>query len=308
MKKIQKNLLIYLITIFFLVEFLVNSNSLITVFFNTIKLFINNLLPSIFIFFTITDILNNYGLPYYLSKTLGKIIEKIYKIPKESSYIIFMALTSGFPSSSKLIKDALDNKIINSYDATKILSMTHFANPLFIITISNNMFHDKKIGIVILLVHFITNFIIGFIFRNIYKYDKKKINYSIKRPLGFIELLKLSFSNTSKLLISILGIILFFSLMLTTVNRYLNLNSFSNMLFNSLIEITTGINYLKVLNIEKTKAAALVAFFISFGGFSIHMQNMAILNKYDINYYIYLIARIIHATISFLLVFLFYNK
>ena len=303
MKKIQKNLLIYLVTIFFLVEFLVNSNSLITVFFNTIKLFINNLLPSVFIFFTISDILNNYGLPYYLSRSFGKIIEKIYKIPKESSYIIFIALTSGFPSSSKLIKDALDKNIINSYDATKILSMTHFANPLFIITISDNMFHDKKIGIVILLVHFITNFIIGFIFRNIYKYEKKEINYSIKRSLSFIELLKSSFYNTSKLLISILGIILFFSLMLTTVNHYLNLNSFSNMLFNGLIEITTGINYLSLLNIEKTKAAALVVFFISFGGFSIHMQNMTILNKYNINYYVYLIARIIHAAISFLLVF-----
>lgn len=304
MRKLQKNLLIYLITIFFLIEFLVNSNSLITVFFNTIKLFINNLLPSIFIFFTITDILNNYNLPYYLSRTFGKPIEKIFKIPRDSSYIIFMSFFSGFPSSSKLIKDALDKEIIDSYDATKILSMTHFANPLFIITISNNLFHDKNIGIIVLLVHFITNFIIGFIFRNIYKYEKREINYQMKKPLNFIDLLKSSFYNTSKLLINVLGIILFFSLVLTTVNRYLNLNNFSNMIFNGLFELTTGLKYLADLNIEKTRAIALAGLFISFGGFSIHMQNMAILNKYDINYYIYLIARIIHATISFLLIFL----
>ena len=161
MKKLQKNLLIYLITIFFLIEFLINSNTIITIFFNTIKIFISNLLPSIAVIFTITDILNNYNLPYYLNKTLGKTIEKIFKIPRDSSYIIFMSITSGFPSSSKLIKDALDKKIINSFEATKLLSMTHFANPLFIITISNNLFHDKNIGIIILLVHFITHWLIN---------------------------------------------------------------------------------------------------------------------------------------------------
>ena len=301
MKKIQKNLLIYLITGFFVVEFLLNSDSLITVFFNTINLFINNLFPSIFIFFTITDILNNYNLPYYLSKTFGNLIEKIYKIPSISSYIIFMSLTSSFPSNAKLIKDALDRKIINSYEATKILTMTHFSNPLFIMIVGN-MFNDKNIGLIILLVHYITNFIIGLLFKNIYKCEKKDKSYPIKDQLPFIDLLKTSFYNTSKLSISILGIIIFFSIMITTINKYLNLNSFSNLLFNGLLEITTGLKYLVSLNIEKTKAIALATFFISFGGFSIHMQTMTILNKYDINYYIYLIARIIHGTLSSILI------
>ena len=171
MKKIQKNLLIYLITIFFLFEFLTNSNTLVNVFFSTVKLCFNNLFPSIFIFFTITDILNNYNFPYYLSKLCGKVTEKIYKLPKISSYIIFMSMTSGFPGNSKLIKEQLDNKIINSYEATKILTMTHFSNPLFIIySVGNNFFHDNKIGLIILFAHFITNFIIGYLFRNIFKY------------------------------------------------------------------------------------------------------------------------------------------
>ena len=169
MKKIQKNLLIYLITIFFLFEFLTNSNTLVNVFFSTVKLCFNNLFPSIFIFFTITDILNNYNFPYYLSKLCGKVTEKIYKLPKISSYIIFMSMTSGFPGNSKLIKEQLDNKIINSYEATKILTMTHFSNPLFIIySVGNNFFHDQELGIIILISHFITNFITGFIFRSIY--------------------------------------------------------------------------------------------------------------------------------------------
>ena len=305
MKKKHQNLLIYLIVIFFLIEFLINSNTLINVFFNTINLCINNLFPSIFVFFTITDILNNYNFPYYLSKLFGNIFTRIYKLPKISSYITIMSMTSGFPSNSKLIKEQLDTNNIDNYEASKILTMTHFSNPLFIIySVGNNFFHDNYIGITILISHFITNFIIGFLFRNIYQYEKKEVNSLINKPLSFIDLLKSSFINTTKILINVFGIIILFSLIINTLNRYLNLNPFSSVIFNGLIEITTGLKYLSLLNISKIKAAVLATFFISFGGFSIHMQTMSILNKYDINYYIYLLARIIHGLISSLITFI----
>ena len=299
MKKRHRNLLISLITIFFLIEFLLNSNTLIKVFFNTINLCFNNILPNIFIFFLITDILNNYNFPYYLSKLFGGFIEKIYHLPKSSSYIIIMSLTTGFPGNSKLIKDQLDNGNINIYDATRLLTMTHFSNPLFIIySIGNNFLHNHKLAIIILISHFITNFIIGFFFKNIFKYEKKEQNYVIKEQLPFILLLKKSFLNTSKLLINIFGIIIFFSFIITTISKYLNLNPFSNTILAGLIEMTSGLKLLSSLSISKIKAAMIASFFISFGGLSIHMQVMSILNKYKVNYYIYLIARILHSCIS----------
>jgi len=305
MKKIHRYLLIYLITIFFMFEFLINSTTLINVFFNTIKLCFNNLLPPIFIFFTITDILNNYNFPYYISKAFGKLFNKLYKLPQVSSYIAIMSITSGFPSNSKIIKDNLDNNLITPYDATKILTMTHFSNPLFVIYgVGNNFFHDKKLGFIILLAHFITNFIIGLLFRNIYKTGISETKLTIKKPLSFISLIKSSFYNTIKIIINVFGIIIFFSLLITVINKYLNLNPFSSSIFNGLMEITTGLKYLSILNLDKIKAAILATFFISFGGFSIHMQTFSILNNYDINYYIYLIARIIHGALSSFLVFI----
>ena len=305
MKKKHKNLLIYFITLFFLIEFLINSEKHINSFFYIVNLCINNLFPSIVIFFTITDILNNYNFPYYISKLLGPLIEKIYKLPKTSAYIILMSMTSGFPSNAKLIKEQLDKKTINSYEATKLLSMSHFSNPLFIIyTIGINFFHNKKIGIIILIIHFITNFIIGLLFRNIYKLNSKEQQLSWNKQLRFIDLLKSSFYNTSKILINVFGIILFVSMLTRTISDYLNLNPFSNCIFNGLIEITTGLNKLSILEIEKAKAGALATFFISFGGLSIHMQIFSILNKYDINYYVYLLSRILHGTLSSLIIYI----
>ena len=305
MNKKQKNLLISLLTIFFLIEFLCNSTTLMNVFFNTINLCFYNLLPNIFVFFIITDILNNYDFPVVLSKIFGTLFEKIYHLPKESSYILFMSLTSGFPASSKLIKDSLDSERINIEDATRLLTMTHFSNPLFIIyTVGNNFFHDQKIGLVILLSHFITNFIIGLLFKNIFKYEKKDKSIPETKPLPFITLLKTSLIKTTKLLITVFGIIIFFAITTSIISKYLHLNSFSNVIFNGLIEITNGLKLLSLLSISSIKKAVIATFFLSFGGFSIHMQTMSILSNYKINYYIYLLSRIIHGGISALIVFI----
>ena len=305
MNKKLLSLLFSLITCFFLINFLKHSELLIQSFYQSISLWFYNLLPNIFIFFTITDILNNYHFPYYVNNIFGKFIKKIYHIPKESSYILFMSMLSGFPGNSKLIRQGLDNNQINSYEATKILTMNHFSNPIFIIyVIGINYFKSFKIGIIILISHFITNFIIGFLFRNIYKYEAKKKEIKLQKPDEFINVLKNSFINTTNILINVFGIVIFFFFFLSILNKYLELKTFSNVIFNGLIEITNGINLLSLLNISKIKAATLATFFISFGGFSIHMQVMSILNKYSINYYIYFIARILHGTLSAIITFL----
>ena len=304
MNRKYKSLTISFITLFFLFNFLFHSEIMIKTFFDTTKLWFENLFPSIFVFFIITDILNNYHFPYYLGKMFGKVISKIYKLPQESAYILFMSMTSGFPGNSKLIKEQLDSKRISLFDANKLLTMTHFSNPLFILyTIGNNFLQDKKIGLLILIVHFILNFLLGFVFRKIYPYQNTLNNYKLNKPLPFMDTLKKSINNTFISLINVFGIVVFFSLLTKTINIYLNLNPFSNVLLNGLLETTNGLNLLSKIDLSKKLKATIAAFFVSFGGFSIHMQVMSLLNKYDINYYLYLIARIIHASLASLIIF-----
>lgn len=293
------------ITLFFLLQFLTKSEILLDTFFHTVKLWFYNLFPSIFIFFIISDLLTNYQFPYYLSFIFGNLIKRIYKVPKISSYVLFMSMTSGFPGNSKLIKEQLDNHLIDEYDATKLLTMTHFSNPLFILyTIGIKFLNDLKMGVIILLAHYLTNFLIGFFFRNIYHDEKKEKEITLLKPKPFIEILKTSITNTFNILITVLGIIIFFSLFTTIINFYLNLNSYSNTIFNGILEITNGLNLLSILSLNKIIKATIATFFLSFGGISIHLQIMSILNNYHINYYIYLISRILHATISSLIVFI----
>ena len=216
-------------------------------------------------------------------------------------------MTSGFPGNAKFIKEQLDRKTINYMDATKLLTMTHFSNPLFIIyAVGINVLKSQKIGIIVLLSHYITNFIIGFLFRNIYleekKYQEKEVIYN--KSLPFINLLNISFHKTFTTSITVLGIIIFFSLFSKIINTYLNLNSFSNLMLNGLLEITNGFNNLASFNASIKFKAIVATIFLSFGGISIHLQVMSLLLKYQINYYLYFISRCLHAGISALITFI----
>lgn len=303
MKKKYTSLLICTITLLFLTQFFIYTKEITNAFFDGTILFIKNLLPNIFLFFIISDILNNYNIINYLSP-LGNIFSKLFKVSKEGTYVFFMSMLSGFPGNSKFIKELLDNNRINEQDANKLLTFTHFSNPLFIIsTIGINFLHDKKIGFIILTSHFLTNIIIGLLFRNIYKYENKTLLKKESISLPFITLLKNSISNTFNSIIIIYGIIIFFFILTTIININLKLDYFHQTLLNGFIEMTNGLNMIKNLNFSIDIKASLMTFFISFGGFSIHMQVMSMLSNYKINYFIYFIARLLHASISSLLVY-----
>lgn len=305
MKKKYVSLLICTITLLFLIEFFNHTELVFQAFFDGTNLWFKNLLPTIFPFFIITDILNNYHLTDYFSLMLGNFLQKVFKLPKSTAYVLVMSIISGFPSNSKFIKELLDTQEINNKQATKLLTMTHFSNPLFIVgTIGISFLEDKRLGIIILIIHYLTNLLVGFLFRNIYI---EKIEKNIKKErvtLPFISLLKSSILNTINALFIIYGIIIFFAITTVIINENLHLSGLEQTLLNGILEMTGGLKLLSNLSLDKVIKATIATFFISFGGLSIHMQVMSILSEYKINYFIYLISRIMHASIASLLVFI----
>lgn len=304
MKVKYTNFIICILILIFLFEIFDHTNIINNIFLDSSKLWFNNLLPTLFPFFIITDLLSNYGFIDYLSKSFGNIM-KIFKLNKKSSYSFFMSIISGFPGNSKLIKELLDIKEIDEQDATKLLTFTHFSNPLFIIgTIGTMFLHNKKISLLILIVHYFTNIVIGLLFRNIYNQkSNEKIEKKNKLKQSFIKVLTNSIINSINTMFIIYGIIIITSLIINIVTINLNIPLFPKCIITGLIEMTQGLKLISTLNISLINKATIITFFLSFGGISIHMQIMGILQEYKINYFIYLIARLLHASISSILIY-----
>jgi len=270
-------------------------------------LFANNIFPSLFPMFVISSILVEIGLPEFLGNLFSKLTNKLFKINGEASFVFFMSMITGFPSSAKYIEDLMNKNIINNKEATKILLFTFFSNPLFIVNTVGNMFlNNTTIGYLILIAHILGNILVGLITRNYLiktKEDKylslrnnsSKFNQKINHTNLFKSLLT-SIKNAINNLIIIFGIITTFMIIIGIL--FPNPNNIFSIITSGILEMTTGLKYVAASTLNFNTKVYLSTFFISFGGLSIHTQIMNILEEKKVRYLPFLFARVLHGIIS----------
>ncbi|MEG1899960.1 MAG: hypothetical protein RR161_00165 [Bacilli bacterium] len=318
MKRKTTSILIISTLLIILMSLLTNSNIVILTVIDSFYMFINNVFPTLFVFFIISDLLINFGFSELISELFKNSFAKIFNIKKESVYIFIISLISGFPGSSKYIKDMLDNGLIDIKDATKLLTFTHFSNPLFIIgTIGISFLNNKFIGFLILIAHYLGAIIVGILFRNFYKkeiaMEKVSFYFAInnmhKKRISnhkFIKILSNSILNAFNTLTLIFGLITVFSLINNIfINNFIT-NNYFKIIISGLLEFTNGLKLLSISNLNRLSKALLACSFISFGGFCVHLQVFSILSDYNINYFTYLCSRIVHLLISFIILIILF--
>jgi sporulation integral membrane protein YlbJ len=286
---------------------LINSSLVINTVIYSINIFKKSIFPSLFPFFIISELLINYGFIEFISK-LFKPLMRLFKINQNCSFILVMSMISGFPSNSKYTKDLYLKGIINEYDASKILMFTHFSNPLFIMgAISITFLNNKKIGLFILIIHYLTNFIIGFLLRNLIKTDINITNIDNHKSKSFSNVLSNAILNSFNTLFLILGTIIIFLVITNLLNEYIAFNPLIKGIISGILEMTGGISNISSLNISLKLKSTIIGMILSFGGISVHMQVKSIISDTPIKYHPFLVARLLHTSITGILIYYLFD-
>lgn len=292
--------LIVLFCLSFVIFFIFTNSSIIndSIFFSY-ELFIKNIFPSLFPMFIISYILVEIGIPEFLCSIFYKLFNKLFLVKSDASFVFFMSMLTGFPSSAKYIDMLIEKNRIDSHDASKILIFTFFSNPLFIVNTVGIMFLGNiNLGFIILVSHITGNILVGLLFRNYNKTNstdvidtRKGIKVLINKinTTSFFSVFLNSIKDAINTMILIFGIIVTFQIIISILP--------CNMFFKGIIEMTTGLRLITIYDNLYFKVF-LSTFFISFGGLCIHTQIMNILNKKGVRYLPFLFARIIHGIIS----------
>ena len=294
MKKIF-NLLIFSFTIFFII---MNSYEIMENIRFSFSLCITNLFPSLIPFMLLSNILINYNFINDLSDIFSTIMNKLFKVNRNASFAFIMSMLSGTPSNAKYLKDLYDNNLITIDDVQKCLNFCHFTNPIFILgTIGYGFLNNKKLGLIILISHYLSAIIIGV-------FNKKNINKILNKTSknnfkfnNFISVLKTSINSTINTLFLILGIITT-CIIITCIIDNIILIDINFKFIYGILEITQGLKYLSLSNISIEMKSILSSAIISFGGLCIHAQVFSILDNKKIKYIPYLISRIIHTILA----------
>ena len=295
-----KNNFILIILLIITIFFISNTTDIIKLISNNTTIFIYKIFPSLFFFFIISDLLIEFNFINILNNT----ISKVFKVNSSSTYVLIISMISGFPSGAKNIIKLMDKKILNTDRANLLITYTHFSNIAFILGFIGSILKDNKLTIIILISHFISNFIIAIFINTDTKYIYNKINKN-NSNLGIA--LSNSIISNIKVLVLIYGTMIFFSTFSYVICNILPINNYIKLFINGLLDLSSGINTLNTISMPIFNKSLLILIFISFGSISVHMQVKMIINNTKIKYSNYLLGRISQVGISILLYLLIYR-
>lgn len=320
MKKYFVSVLIMCILIFSMVEVLTTSESIINTIGFSFGIWKNNIFPSLFPFFVLSHILVSYGFIEFVGEIFRPFMNKIFKMRGSGSFVFIMSLFSGFPSNAKYVRELCMGDMINEFEASKLLTFTHFSNPLFVLgTVSILFLNNKEVGYLILFCHYLGNIFVGFLFRNYYISSGEASSISLKRAIikmhekrisnnkSFGSVVSEGLINAIETLLLVFGVVTFFLIITTIIDNNINLPSYYQSIFNGIFEMTQGLKYISLLDIPLKIKGTLSVLFISFGGICVHMQIISILSDTKIKYFPFFVARVIHGCFSSILFYFLFD-
>ena len=301
MKKRYINIFIIIVCTFFLVELLVNRNIVFNTVGFSLNIWITSILPSLFPSFVLSDILNSYDIISYVPKYIKLFLMKIFNISDNGLFIFLISMLSGFPSNARNIRILYKEKKISKNEAEHLLFFTHFSNPMFILgTLAILFLNNKSLGILILISHYLSNFILGIMLRNLNtnytNNNKDKTNYK-----NFGIIFTKAIKNSIDSLLMILGTLTVFLIISTIIINLFNLDSKTTLLIKSILELTSGLKELSLINFCNNTLVILSSCILSFGGLSVHMQVINELIDTNISYKNFFIGRILQTFISLII-------
>ena len=292
-----------------LVVFMVTrSNKVIESVTFSISIWKDNLFPTLFPFFIISSLLMNYGFVDIIGNFLSRPMEKFFKLPGCSGFVLASSLFSGFPSGAKYTTDLIKSNKITTKEGEKLLTFTHFSNPLFIIgMIGTILLNNQKIAYLILISHIISGLLVGIIFKDKENKITKNTLKNIELPnKTFGEVLSTTIFDSLNTMFLLLGVVTIFLILTTFINEIITLPNYIKVITSGILEMTQGVKLASDINIPLVLKTTLITGIISFGGLSVHTQVISIISSTKIKYKPFLLARILHSILAMVFVFILY--
>lgn len=297
MKK-YSNLIIIIVTFTILIFILLNKTLVSNTIINSFYIWFNTLVPSMLPMFIISDILINYNFTKYIPKVIISFISKLFNISTNATLVILLSLVSGFPLNAMNIITSYNNNLITKSEAEHLLLFNHFPNPLFVLnTIGIMYLNNNKYGIIILLSTILSNILLGVITRRSNTLTNINSISNFDKSQTFTEIFSNSIKKSINSLLMISVTVCLFLILNTLIINIFNLNNYISLIIKSILEMTMALKDLSGMNINAIYKVIISSGIISFGGLSIHMQVISILDE-KIRYKNYFIGRICQVLLS----------
>lgn len=278
-------------------------------------------LPSLFPFFIISEILIEFKFINIIGNALKPIMYPLFNVSGESAFPFAMSVISGYPVGAKITSSLREKKLISKTEAERTISFSSTSGPLFMLgAVSIGFLGNPNVAPLIMSSHYLGALTVGILFR-FYKMKEKPAHKANTSSIGIISntlnrdhsigsVFSNSISKSINTILLVGGVIIFYSVFteLLFVSDSFNriINAIDNVIpFNiniellkgflaGLFEITTGIKRISSINMNLIHKLLIVNFLIGWSGFSIHSQALSFISQTDIDSKLYIFSKLLH--------------
>lgn len=268
-----------------------------------IELSVNKLIPSLFPFMVIAELIVSTNACELLSRIFAKPFSRLFNISAEGVLPFLLGMLFGFPIGIRSAISLYECGKIDRSELIRLSLFTSIPSPAFFISaVGEELFGSAIFGILLYGIAFLGSVLIGLFSRSLFEKERGVYFISNKRNnavsgSGFV----FAVTSSALSLISVSAFVVFFA-MISEVLKYffsiISLNEFFGVCILGTLEMTGGAAFASALG---ESAAPLAAAILGFSGISVMCQFVSICKDHNLPMIPYILSKLFLAAIEFLL-------
>ena len=271
-----------------------------------VALCLGTVVPALFPFMILTELLLSCGFAQWFGKHLGAPIATLFGITKQSAAVVFLGFVCGFPVGARMAVGLYDRNVIDKKECERLLGFCNLPSIAFLVSaVGSSLYQSRRFGILLWICCMTSAALVGICTRK--KEAPMGKASPCTEPTIDISSVTLAIASASTAMISVCAYILFFGTVLGCMSHVLDrfgAPPIIRVLLYGFCEMTSGVSAAAALE-PKTISAVLCALAVGWSGLSVHLQLMTLCDGRQLSYRPYFIERMAQAVICAALVTLF---
>ncbi len=264
--------------------------------FNGILFCIEILVPSLFLLMCLSAYLVKSGIALRLSKPLGGIARAIFRLPYASMAALLPALIGGYPVGARCTALLYERGLLTKKQAEKTAMTAVCAGPGFLVNfVGRALMRSAEMGILLLTAELVGVAITGFIIGRTIPCEEDTPRAGVEKQPS--NLLVDAVYDASRATFCLCGAVVLCAALIEVITTVSPDKSVTDLL-SAAVEITSGCSVL----CEKLPPS-FIAFFIGFGGLSVHLQIFAAAGTIPLRKGLFFLFRAIQGMITAVLTY-----
>ncbi len=250
------------------------------------------IIPSLFPFFVLSDMMRQAGLPAALGRRAAPYMSRLFGVSGAGAACFVLGVTGGYPLGASVVAGLVRDGSISREEGERLLCFCNASGPAFIVGAAGaGVFGGAGPGLLLYAAHILASATVGILMARGHKSGVIAMPRTSKAEPDRAGALTRAVSSSVKAVLTVCGFVVTFTVIVDTLEAIgifsllagelafgskLGLR-FSRALLTGFLELGGGIGAMQGLALSPLNLA-LASFIIGWGGVSVHFQTAAVID------------------------------